>query len=47
MIARGYVAEGYGPLGVAMCTTRAGVADSQVRVTGLSPFAAGLRRRAA
>jgi hypothetical protein len=38
MLARGYVAEGYGPLGVALCTTRAGVADSEVRVTGLSPF---------
>lgn len=38
MIARGYVPEGYGPLGVAMCTTRAGVSDSDVRVTGLSPF---------
>jgi hypothetical protein len=41
MIARGYVPEGYGPLGVAMCTTRASNGDSQVRVTGLSPFAAG------
>ncbi len=40
MIARRYVPEGSGPLGVAMCTTRAGVADSQVRVTGLSPFSA-------
>ncbi|MEO9135044.1 MAG: hypothetical protein ABI316_00375 [Casimicrobiaceae bacterium] len=41
MIARGYVPEGYGLLGVAMCTTRAAVADSQVRVTGLSPFSPG------
>jgi hypothetical protein len=41
MIARGYVAEGYGPLGVAMCTTRAGVADRQVRITRLSPFSPG------
>ena len=40
MIARGYASEGYGPLGVGMCTTRAGIADSQVRVTGLAPFAA-------
>lgn len=40
MIARGYVAEGYGPSGVAMCTIAAGVADSQVRVTGRSPFPA-------
>ncbi|HEX6137028.1 MAG TPA: hypothetical protein VF059_05190 [Casimicrobiaceae bacterium] len=41
MLARGYVPEGYGPLGVAMCTTRASVGDSQVRVTGASPFAPG------
>ena len=41
MVARGYVPEGYGPLGVAMCTTRAGVADSQVGVTALSPFSPG------
>src|SRR6476620_11736514 len=41
MIARGYAAEGYGPLGVAMCTTRAGVGDSQVPVTAQSPFAPG------
>ena len=41
MVARGYAPEGYGPLGVAMCTTRAGVGDSQVRVTGQSPFAPG------
>ena len=39
MVARGYAPEGYGPLGVAMCTTRASVGDSQVRVTGLTPFA--------
>ena len=41
MIARGYAAEGYGPLGVAMCTTRAGIGDSQVPVTAQSPFAPG------
>ena len=41
MIARGYVAEGYGPLGVAMCTGNAEIGDSRVRVTGASPFAAG------
>jgi hypothetical protein len=41
MLARGYAPEGYGPLGVAMCTTRASVGDSQVRVTGSSPFTAG------
>ena len=39
MIARGYAPEGYGALGVAMCTTRASTGDSQVRVTGLTPFA--------
>ena len=38
MIARGYVSEGYGATGVAMCTPRAGVSDSQVRLTGASPF---------
>jgi hypothetical protein len=41
MIARGYVPEGYGLLGVAMCTPVAAVSDSQVRVTGVSPFAPG------
>ena len=41
MLARGYVPEGYGPLGVAMCTGNAKVGDSRVRVTGSSPFAAG------
>jgi hypothetical protein len=41
MIARGYVAEGYGPDGVAMCTTRASVGDSFVRVTAASPFVPG------
>ncbi|HJU25025.1 MAG TPA: sialidase family protein [Casimicrobiaceae bacterium] len=41
MLARGYIAEGYGPQGVAMCTTRAAIGDSQVRATGLSPFAPG------
>lgn len=38
MIARGYAPEGYGPLGVAMCTPRAETGDSSVSVTGLSPF---------
>ena len=41
MIARGYAPEGYGLLGVAMCTTRAGIGDSQVPVTAQSPFAPG------
>src|SRR6476469_5458873 len=47
MIARGYAPEGYGALGVAMCTTRAASGVSQVRVTGLSPFAAGCDRTGA
>ena len=41
MVARGYVAEGYGPLGVAMCTVNAKAGDSRVRVTGASPFPPG------
>ena len=41
MIARGYVAEGYGPLGVAMCTGSAKIGDSRVRVSAASPYAAG------
>jgi hypothetical protein len=41
MLARGYVPEGYGPLGVAMCTTRAAIGDSRVRVSNASPFSAG------
>jgi hypothetical protein len=41
MIARGYTPEGYGPDGVAMCTPRARLGDSQVRVTAQSPFAPG------
>jgi hypothetical protein len=38
MLARGYVAEGYGPSGVAMCTPRAGTGEAQVRVSALSPY---------
>src|SRR5438105_3537562 len=41
MIARGYLPEGYGTLGVAMCTQNAKIGDSRVRVTAASPFAAG------
>ena len=41
MIARGYVPEGYGAMGVAMCAPRAGISDSQVGVTGASPFPPG------
>ncbi|HEY3179657.1 MAG TPA: sialidase family protein [Casimicrobiaceae bacterium] len=41
MVARGYVSEGYGPLGVAMCTQTAKIDDSRVRVTGASPFVVG------
>jgi hypothetical protein len=39
MIARGYIAEGYGPDGVAMCTPHAGVGDSQVKLTATTPYA--------
>jgi Repeat of unknown function (DUF5648) len=41
MIAHGYISEGYGPLGVTMCTLNAKIDDSRVRVTGTSPFVAG------
>jgi hypothetical protein len=41
MIAQGYVAEGYGPQGPAMCATFASAGDTYVRVTARSPFAAG------
>lgn len=41
MLARGYVAEGYGPLGVAMCTPGAGISDSRVRLTSTTPFTEG------
>lgn len=39
MIARGYVPEGYGADGVAMCTPGAAIGDSQVKVTSTSPYA--------
>jgi hypothetical protein len=41
MIARGYISEGYGPLGVAMCTGNAKIGDSRVRASAPSSFAAG------
>lgn len=41
MLAKGYVSEGYGPNGVAMCTAAAAKSDTTVRVSGLSPFALG------
>ena len=41
MIARGYVSEGYGLQGVAMCTLNAKIDDSRVRITGASPFVPG------
>ena len=44
MIARGYRSEGYGALGVAMCTPQAGIGDSRVRVTGGGPFTDGCDR---
>jgi hypothetical protein len=41
MLAKGYVAEGYGPDAVAMCTPGAAKGDTTVRVTGFSPLAPG------
>ena len=41
MVARGYVPEGYGTEGVAMCTPHAGLGDSRVQLTSVSPYAAG------
>jgi hypothetical protein len=41
MLAQGYLAEGYGPQGPAMCTTSASVGDIYVRVSARSPLAAG------
>ena len=41
MLAKHYVAEGYGPDGVAMCTPGAAKGDANVRVTGFSPLAPG------
>src|SRR5207248_1862836 len=38
MQAKGYVAEGYGPDAIAMCTPRAILVDALVPVSGLSPF---------
>ena len=40
MVGRGFIAEGYGPDGVAMCATRATIGNSQVRITARSPLAA-------
>ena len=41
MLAKGYVAEGFGPDAVAMCTTQPLLVDALVATSGLSPFAAG------
>ena len=41
MLAKGYVAEGYGPNAVAMCAPADGLADVQARLTSTSPFAPG------
>ncbi|MGH8801681.1 MAG: sialidase family protein [Casimicrobiaceae bacterium] len=41
MLAHGYTSEGYGPLGVAMCTPGTGISDSRVRLTSTSPFPDG------
>jgi hypothetical protein len=40
MISRGYVPEGYGPLGVAMCSPAALLSDARVEVSAPSPYAA-------
>jgi BNR repeat-like domain len=41
MLGKGYIAEGYGPDGVAMCATAAAKNDTTARVSGLSPLAPG------
>jgi BNR repeat protein/uncharacterized protein DUF5648 len=41
MLAKGYIAEGYGPDAVIMCTTGAASNDTTFRVTGFSPLAPG------
>jgi hypothetical protein len=41
MIARGYAPEGYGPLGVAMCSPGGVTGDARITVSGASPYAAG------
>jgi hypothetical protein len=41
MLAKGYVSEGYGPNGVAMCTAASAKSDTTVRVSGFSPLASG------
>jgi len=41
MIAKGYLAEGYGPDAVIMCAVNASLADATVLVSSSSPFAPG------
>jgi hypothetical protein len=41
MLAKGYVSEGYGPDGVAMCTPGASKSDTRARVTAFSPIPPG------
>jgi len=41
MLAKGYLAEGYGPDNVIMCTPGASKGDTTARVTGFSPLALG------
>jgi hypothetical protein len=41
MLAKGYISEGYGPDGVAMCTPAAAKVDTTARVTAFSPLAPG------
>ena len=41
MIARGYLPEGYGPLGVAMCAQAGVLGDARITVSGPSPYPLG------
>lgn len=41
MLAKGYVAEGYGPDAVSMCATNAVLVDALTRASGPTPFAPG------
>ncbi|MEP7328725.1 MAG: sialidase family protein [Betaproteobacteria bacterium] len=44
MLARGYVAEGYGNDAVSLCSPTAVLVDALTRASGTSPFAAGCER---
>jgi hypothetical protein len=41
MVAKGYVAEGYGPVTTSLCTTTALLLDALTRASALSPYAPG------